>query len=143
MKKEMVKTETKLKGVTLKSSICQWTNLVALAVVLQAAWTFAVAAFAVPTVWFSFFAFTNFRFEGFWVSVQTSLQKHFGLNYRSDKNKSVWFQIPQTEAPTHLDGFETFCFMYQIIEAVVTVTVITELSVCKAVTVSERGTSTT
>lgn len=54
------------------------THLVALAVVLQAARPFAVAAFAVSTVRLSLFAFTNFRFEGLWVPVQTRLRKtHF------------------------------------------------------------------
>lgn len=51
------------------------THLVALAVVLQAAWPFAVAAFAVSAVRFALFAFANFRFEGLWVPVQTSLWK--------------------------------------------------------------------
>lgn len=61
-----------------------WTHLIALAVILQAAWTFAVAAFAVPAVRLSFFAFTNFRFERFWISVQTCLLKHiFTFNHLS------------------------------------------------------------
>ena len=60
----------------------QWTHLVALAVVLQAAWALAVAAFAVPTVWLSLFAFTNFRFEGLWIPVQTRLWKEiFTIKY--------------------------------------------------------------
>lgn len=80
--------------------------LVALAVVLQAAWSFAVAAFAVSTVRLALFAFTNFRFEGLWISVQTRLY-----------------------------GFETFRLVFQVIEAVIAVTVIAELSICKAVTV--------
>lgn len=49
------------------------THLVALAVVLQAARPFAVAAFAVSAVWLALFAFTDFRFEGLGVPVQTCL----------------------------------------------------------------------
>lgn len=37
----------------------------------------------------------------------------------------------------HLYSFETFRFMFQVIEAVVAVTVVAELAVCKAVTVSK------
>lgn len=51
-------------------------HLVALAVVLQAARSFAVAAFAVPAVWLALFAFTDFRFEGLWVPVQTRLREN-------------------------------------------------------------------
>lgn len=36
----------------------------------------------------------------------------------------------------HLYSFETFSFMFQVIEAVIAVTVIAELSICKTVTVA-------
>lgn len=36
----------------------------------------------------------------------------------------------------HLYSLETFCFVFQVIEAVITVAVVAELSVCKAVAVS-------
>lgn len=49
------------------------THLVALAVVLQAARSLAVAAFAVPAVRLALFAFTDFRFKGLRISVQTRL----------------------------------------------------------------------
>ncbi len=49
------------------------THLIALAVVLQAAWSFAVAAFAVSAVWLALFAFTNLRFKGLWVPIETRL----------------------------------------------------------------------
>lgn len=49
------------------------THLVALAVVLQAARSFAVAAFAVSAVRLALFTFTDFRFEGLRVPVQTRL----------------------------------------------------------------------
>lgn len=51
----------------------RYANLIALAVVLQAARPLAVAAFAVPAVRLALFAFANFRFEGLWVSVQAGL----------------------------------------------------------------------
>lgn len=93
-----------------------------------------------PAVRLSFFAFTNFRFEGFWVSVQTCLLKHiFTLNDLSDNAGS---QKPQTEPPTHLDGLETFSFMFQIVEAVVAVAVVAELPVSEAVAVSEGQSDT-
>lgn len=49
------------------------TNLVALAVVLQAARPLAVAPFAVPAVRLALLAFADLRFEGLRVSVQTRL----------------------------------------------------------------------
>lgn len=71
----------------------QWedSHLVALAVILQAAWAFAVAAFAVPTVWLSLFTFSDFGFEGLWVSIQTRLksQKHFHVDLRLKESSSV------------------------------------------------------
>lgn len=52
------------------------THLIALAVVFQTTGPFAVAAFAVSPVWLALFAFTDFWFEGLWVSVEACLQKH-------------------------------------------------------------------
>lgn len=59
------------KKMTLKQLLKS--HLIALAVVLKAAWPFAVAAFTVSAVWLTLFTFTDFRLEGFWVSVQACL----------------------------------------------------------------------
>lgn len=115
------------------------THLVALAVVLQAAGSFAVAAFAVPAVRLALFAFANFRFEGFWVPVETRLRKtQFHLH------SSTWQEETRSNNTGHkprpyLYSFEAFGFMFQVVEAVIAVTVIAELSICKAVTVSGEG----
>lgn len=52
------------------------THFVALAVVLQAAGPLAVAAFAVAAVGLALLPFTDFGFEGLWISVQTRLWRH-------------------------------------------------------------------
>lgn len=75
------------------------THLVALAVVLQAARPFAVAAFAVSPVRFALFAFSNFRFEGLWVPVQTSLWKTHYLDSSVEQEVGA---IKQPMNPPHL-----------------------------------------
>lgn len=85
-----------------------YTHLVALAVVFQATRPLAVAAFAVPPVRLALLALADFWLESLWVPVET-----------------------------RLDGFETFRFVLQVVEAVVAVAVVAELAVGKAVAVPE------
>lgn len=67
-----------------------------------------------------------------------SEEKHsFSLTHPSQRERERERFSPTTQTPpAYLYSFETFSFMLQVIEAVIAVTIIAELSVCKTVTVS-------
>lgn len=122
---------------TTDGSCTQENHLVALAVVLQAARSLAVAAFAVPPVRLPLFAFTDFRFEGLWIPVQTRLGRNvYTFTGPCDTKQPSNNQTPPTGPALYLYGFEALGFVLQVVEAVVAVAVIAELPVCKAVAVS-------
>lgn len=66
------------------------TDLVALAVVLQAAWSLAVAAFAVPAVWLALFPFADLRLEGLRVPVQAGLRRNRFAVWFDSLRRSWW-----------------------------------------------------